>query len=420
MSIVSDGTATLPQFEVGKDGVIIRDDAGEIVLEVNGSTAEFNADRITVNNLAATEVTVGSGGSVVRVGNYPDSITPTFQGIWGGAANPSSAAFTLATSGAVTASNLTATGGAIGGWLVGPTTISSSTGNVFLNNNGIITAGSTITSQTHMSGEGLWSGAGSGDFATAPFRVSNEGGVTAANISIIGGTLSVGDIPVSITFLSRASDGVVTIKTSSLVSAVVGQYITVDVTSAPWASDADFNGAFRIKTRTSSAPYAITYEGATASAVAEVAATGLVFTGAKIFGESASGTWFTVNEGFALKNPANVSQNIITASASNVSINADFINAGSVSLGNLGVNAIQSTNFSVSNTGTITAQDGTVGGWTLASTKLSSGTSTSYVALATSGGYSIYAGSDTASEAPFSVTPGGSLYASSASPQRVR
>lgn len=413
MSIVSDGTATLPQFEVGKDGVIIRDDAGEIVLEVNGSTAEFNADRITVNNLAATEVTVGSGGSVVRVGNYPDSITPTFQGIWGGAANPSSAAFTLATSGAVTASNLTATGGAIGGWLVGPTTISSSTGNVFLNNNGIITAGSTSTSQTHMSGEGLWSGAGSGDFATAPFRVSNEGGVTAANISIIGGTLSVGDIPVSITFLSRASDGVVTIKTSSLVSAVVGQYITVDVTSAPWASDADFNGAFRIKTRTSSAPYAITYEGATASAVAEVAATGLVFTGAKIFGESASGTWFTVNEGFALKNPANVSQNIITASASNVSINADFINAGSVSLGNLGVNAIQSTNFSVSNTGTITAQDGTVGGWTLASTKLSSGASTSYVALATSGGYSIYAGDETPASAPFSVTPQGALTAKS-------
>ena len=411
MSVISDGTATLPQFEVDKDGVTIRDDAGNIVLEVNGSTANLNADFLNVTGIEATEITVGTGGSVVRVGNYPTSVSPTFQGIWGGAANPSSAAFTLATSGAVTASNLTATGGAIGGWLVGATTISSSTGNVFLNNNGIITAGSTSTSQAHMSGDGFWAGASSSSSATAPFRVSSSGGVTAANISIIGGTLSVGDVPISIAYLSRAADGIVTIKTSSLVSAVVGQYITVDVTSAPWASDADFNGAFRIATRTSSAPYTITYVGATASAVTEVAATGSVFTGAKIFGESASGTWFTVNEGFALKNPANVSQNIITASASNVSINADFINAGSVSLGNLGANAIQSTNFSVSNTGTITAQDGTVGGWALAATKLFSGTSTSYVALATSGGYSIYAGHETPSLAPFSVTPGGSIYA---------
>lgn len=413
MSVISDGTATLPQFEVDKDGVTIRDDAGNIVLEVNGSTANLNADFLNVTGIEATEITVGSGGSVVRVGNYPDSITPTFQGIWGGAANPSSAAFTLTTSGAVTASNLTATGGSIGGWTLGAATISSSSGNVVLNNNGIITAGSASPGQAHMSGDGFWAGASSSDFATAPFRVSKEGGVTAANISIIGGTLSVGDIPVSITYLSRSAEGIVTIKTSSLVNAVVGQYVTVDVTSAPWASDADFNGAFRISTKTSSAPYTITYAGATASAVTEVAATGSVFTGAKIFGESASGTWFTVNEGFALKNPANVSQNIITASASNVSINADFINAGSVSLGNLGANAIQSTNFSVSNTGTITAKDGNVGGWTLASTKLSSGTSTSYVALATSGGYSIYAGDDTPSEAPFSVTPEGSVYARS-------
>jgi hypothetical protein len=413
MSVISDGTATLPQFEVDKDGVTIRDDAGNVVLEVNGSTANLNADFLNVTGIEATEITVGSGGSVVRVGNYPTSVSPTFQGIWGGAADPTSAAFTLATDGAVTASNLTATGGAIGGWLVGPTTISSSTGNVFLNNNGIITAGSTSTSQTHMSGEGLWSGAGSGDFATAPFRVSNEGGVTANNISVIGGNVSVGTAPVPISHIARSASGIVTIKTSSLVSASVGQNITIDVTDEPWDVDADFNGAFNVLSITASSPYTLTYQGATASAVTEVATTGFVYTGARISGESASGTWFTVSSGFALKNPANVSQNIITATASEVTINADFINAGEVQLGNLGENAIQSTNFSVSNTGTITAQDGTVGGWTLASTKLSSGTSTSYVALATSGGYSIYAGSETASAAPFSVTPGGSLYAKS-------
>jgi len=413
MSVISDGTATLPQFEVDKDGVTIRDDAGNVVLEVNGSTANLNADFLNVTGIEATEITVGSGGSVVRVGNYPDSITPTFQGIWGGAANPTSAAFTLATSGAVTASNLTATGGSIGGWTVGAATISSSSGNVVLNNNGIITAGSSSPSQAHMSGDGFWAGASSSNFATAPFRVSTSGGVTAKNISVVGGTVSVGDAPVAISYLARSASGIVTIKTATAVNATVGQNITIDVTSAPWATDADFNGAFNVLSITASAPYTITYQGATLSAVAEVAATGFVYTGARISGESASGTWFTVGTGFALKNPANVGQDIITATASNVSINADFINAGSVSLGNLGANAIQSTNFSVSNTGTITAQDGTVGGWTLASTKLSSGTSTSYVALATSGGYSIYAGSETASLAPFSVTPQGALTAKS-------
>ena len=413
MSVISDGTATLPQFEVDKDGVTIRDDAGNIVLEVNGSTSELNADYINVTNLAATEVTVGSGGSVVRVGNYPDSITPTFQGIWGGAANPTSAAFTLATSGAVTASNLTATGGAIGGWAVGATTISSSTGNIVLNNNGIITAGSASPGQAHMSGDGFWAGASSSNFATAPFRVSTSGGVTAKNISVIGGTVSVGDAPIAISHVARSASAIVTIKTSAAVNATVGQNITIDVTSAPYTTNADFNGSFNVLSITTSSPYTLTYQGATSSAVTEVAATGFVYTGARISGESASGTWFSVDSGFALKNPANVSQNIITATASDVTINADFIKAGTVTLGNLGANAISSTNFSVSNTGTITAQDGTVGGWTLASTKLSSGTSTSYVALATSGGYSIYAGSETASSAPFSVTPGGSLKAES-------
>jgi cytoskeletal protein CcmA (bactofilin family) len=264
-----------------------------------------------------------------------------------------------------------------------------------------------------MSGNGFWAGAGSSDFATAPFRVSTSGGVTAKNISVVGGTVSVGDAPVAISYLARSASGIVTIKTATAVNATVGQNITIDVTSAPWATDADFNGAFNVLSITASSPYTITYQGATSSAVAEVAATGFVYTGARISGESASGTWFSVDTGFVLKNPANVSQNIITATASDVTINADFIKAGTVTLGNLGANAIQSTNFSVSNTGTITAQDGTVGGWTLASTKLSSGTSTSYVALATSGGYSIYAGDETPSSAPFSVTPQGALTAKS-------
>jgi hypothetical protein len=68
---------------------------------------------LIVGEIAATEITIGSGEGVVRVGSYPDAITPTFQGIWAGSANPSTAEFSANTSGAVTASNLTVTGGSI-------------------------------------------------------------------------------------------------------------------------------------------------------------------------------------------------------------------------------------------------------------------------------------------------------------------
>jgi hypothetical protein len=568
MSVVSDGTATLPQFEVDKDGVTIRDDEGNVVLQVNGNTSTLDADFIDVSNLAATEITVGSGEGVVRVGN---NVSPEFHGIWAGSSDPTtaeftvntsgvmtatsasitgtvtansgaiggwaidsnkiyqalaispnisgiytgssasngltffagaatstgtSAAFTVTNAGAVTATNanitgtvstnnitatggivggwtlsstsltsgtgastvgiatsggyafyagdstpasaefrvtpggaltatdatitgsVTATSGAIGGWSIGATTISSSSGNVVLNNNGVITAGAASPNQAHMSGNGFWAGAGAADYSTAPFRVSTTGGVTAKNISVIGGTVSVGDAPVAISYLSRNASGVVTIKTSAAVNATVNQSVTIDVTSSPWATNADFNGTFTILSITASSPYTLTYQGATSSAVTEIAATGFVYTGAKISGESASGTWFTVDSGFALKNPANVSQNIITATASDVTINADFIKAGTVTLGNLGSNAISSTNFSVSNTGTITAKDGTIGGWTLGTSSITNLGSSKYVGLldaATDTDVAIFAGATNAagSGAVFTVKNDGTVSATS-------
>jgi hypothetical protein len=52
------------------------------------------------------------------------------------------------------------------------------------------------------------------------------------------------------------------------------------------------------------------------------------------------------------------------------SINADKITAGQLALTPLDANAITSTNFTVSNTGVITASSGTIGGYTLASDRL--------------------------------------------------
>lgn len=70
--------------------------------------------------------------------------------------------------------------------------------------------------------------------------------------------------------------------------------------------------------------------------------------------------------------------------------------------------------FRVTPAGALTATSGSIAGWTMGSTSLSQGSGASTVGLATSGGYALYAGSATASAAPFRVTPAGALVASSA------
>ena len=99
---------------------------------------------------------------------------------------------------------------------------------------------------------------------------------------------------------------------------------------------------------------------------------------------------------------------------------ADDINLDGMNIvlnGSRGI-TIQSPYFNVTNTGSITATDGTIGGWHLGATKLYSGTGTNYVALdsGTSGtDYAIWAGGENASSAPFRVNRNGAITASSGS-----
>lgn len=70
--------------------------------------------------------------------------------------------------------------------------------------------------------------------------------------------------------------------------------------------------------------------------------------------------------------------------------------------------------FKVTNAGALTATSGEVGGWTISTNKLSSGSGNNYVALSsTDTDYRIWAGNETASSAPFSVSKTGSLVAKS-------
>ena len=78
----------------------------------------------------------------------------------------------------------------------------------------------------------------------------------------------------------------------------------------------------------------------------------------------------------------------------------------------LGNSVAGSAPFRVSRTGSMTATSGSVGGWTLAANLLYSGTGSSYVGLGSStSGYAIWAGDSNASAAPFRVSRSGQLYA---------
>lgn len=70
-----------------------------------------------------------------------------------------------------------------------------------------------------------------------------------------------------------------------------------------------------------------------------------------------------------------------------------------------------SGNFTLSDTVKFTSGGASIAGWTVTASSLYSGTGTSYVAIANSGLYSIWAGSATASAANFSLTNTGSLFA---------
>ena len=171
-----------PIFQVLNDSVIIRKPDGTILLSANtvGSS-------IDVGTVTADEITVGGdidANQVVRVGT---NVSPAFQGIWAGNANPDSAEFSVDLDG-----NLRAVTGAIGGWTIGATQLYGS--QIYLNSGGILQIGnsSQITNQDGVTignsvfyiddEQGMW--IGNSDIEQAPFRVNLDGSIAANKATI--------------------------------------------------------------------------------------------------------------------------------------------------------------------------------------------------------------------------------------------
>ncbi len=140
---------------------------------------------LIVGEISATEITIGSGGDVVRVGNYPDAITPTFQGIWAGSANPSTAKSSVNTLGA-----LSATSGTIGGYTLASDRLTN------VSTTGLIRYAGLIDTAAD-DGLAFFAGATSTAGAEAKFSATNAGAVTAANLTVTGGSIDFGDFRLS-------------------------------------------------------------------------------------------------------------------------------------------------------------------------------------------------------------------------------
>jgi hypothetical protein len=183
-----------PIFQVLNDSVIIRKPDGTVLL-----SATTIGSSIDVGAVSADEITVGGDidpNQIVRVGT---NVSPAFQGIWAGNANPNSAEFSVDLDGNLVASNANISGtiqaaaGSIGGWTIGATQLYSSS--IYLANGGRLQIGNSAEITGGAGGEtignsvfyiddeeGMW--LGNEDFEQAPFRVTLDGTIVADKASI--------------------------------------------------------------------------------------------------------------------------------------------------------------------------------------------------------------------------------------------
>ena len=258
---------------------------------------------------------------------------------------------------------LVATTGNIGGWTINATSITD-------------TAGATGMSSTVTGGDDIRFWAGNATPALAPFRVTEAGVLVASSATITGSitatTGSIGGWTIGATSFSDTA-GV-----TGLSSAVTGgDDIRI------WAGNVT----------PGSAPFRVTEAGALVASSATITGS-ITATSGAIGGFTINATSFT--------------DTTATFGLSSAVTGGDDIRfwAGNVTPA--------SAPFRVTESGVITATSGTIGGWTLGTTSLISGTLGNTVGLDSGGtNPAIYAGSATPLSAPFYVTKAGVLSATS-------
>lgn len=318
--------------------------------------------------------------------------------MWSGAATLAAAPFQVSSSGAMTATSgtfsgtITSTSGTIGGFSIGSDYIRDAADSMGM--------ASTVTGSDDVR---FWAGDTYANRATADFRVTEAGAVTASSITITGGSVE-GTTVVLIGTLNIAARGwtqtsVFSVTDADTVAWGAGTFTSADGTS--YAIDAGNTGNMTVATyiyldiAVSTTAYQTTTTAATAVGAGKVLIT-----------KAQNGTGEATFQVFGGIGGQNIdAANIVTGSITTNEIAASTITGGNIS------------SLSISGK-TALFDTGTVGGWTMGANSLLAGSGATTVGFDTTstGGddIRIYAGSLTASSAPFRVTESGALTASSA------
>ena len=307
------------------------------------------------------------------------------------------------TTGAVTISgNVTATGGSFGGWTLAPGDLHSGSGPTYVSLN-------SDPEETYT----IWAGATTG--AYAPFSVTKAGELTAkdgyiANWEIQEYQLSSGATTTFVALNSnpqtdyaiwagradaeRTEEGVTTyapfyVKRSGEVRATAGSIGGWTLTDTQLYNGSgsnkvvlNTNGTYAIwagSDTAANAPFSVTNAGAVKAVSGTV------------------GGWILAN-------------NSLTSGSGTtfVSLNSDVNSTYAIWAGNA---TAANAPFRVERDGSVIATDGSIGGWSIGSGILSSGSGTGYVAMDsnTSDTYALWAGAETAADAPFRVMRDGTV-----------
>ena len=282
--------------------------------------------------IGATALTSGSGATTVGLDSGG-----TNPALYAGNATPASAPFRVTNAGALTATNatitgsVTATSGTIGGFSIGSDYVRDAANSFGL--------ASTVTGGDDVR---FWAGDTFANRATAPFRATEAGAVTASNLSVTGGSISGAGI-VSVVALNVANRGWTqtssfTVTDADTVAWTSGTFVTADG-GTTYSIVAGNTGNMTTKTYIYLDIAVSTTVYQTTTTLTTAVGTGKVLIAVAQNNENEAS--FAVLEGMGSQNiPGG---NIITSS-----ITANEIASGSISTDHLAANSVTATKLAAS------------------------------------------------------------------------
>lgn len=351
------------------------------------TAGSISGNTITGSSISGTTITAGSisgnaisGGSITGASLTAASISGGQISIGSGFSVNSAGVLTA--TGACITGGINSTSGSIGGFLIGPTSLTAGTGSSAV---GLQSTGTYP----------IW--AGNSDPFVAPFSVRYDGFVTASSVSVLNFYNTAGSIPSILQGQFQVDVGKVAIgRQIGTGASSSGLYInkTVGTTNDPlWDNYWYSSGRFRVGSPTGY----MTFDGS-GSLVVSGSITGSSVSGTSITGSSITGTTITAGS---------ISGNTITGG----SISGAFITAGSISGTSITGSSLSGgqitigSNFNVTNAGVLTASGASING----AINASSGTFTGTITAASITGGSINGAYITAGSINAARITGGSI-----------